>query len=109
MRTFLENNDMNFTTQNRLTQTFLPKERYVCHIKNLQYYQRQGLLITKVHRGVIFFQKAWMREYILKNTQRRIHAQSKFEKDFFKLLVSMKSKEYLLILMMSQQRYKRVR
>ena len=87
MQAFLERNDMKFTTQNRLTQTFLPKERYVCHIKNLQFYQSQGLIITKVHRGVIFFQKAWMKEYILTNTLRRIQARSKFEKDFFKLLV----------------------
>ena len=84
---FLERNDLMFTTQNRLTQTFLPKEGYVGHIKNLQFYQSQGLVITKVLRGIIFFQKAWMKDYILKNTLRRIHARSKFEKDFFKLLV----------------------
>ena len=97
MQKFLENNDMKFTTQNRLTQTFLPKERYVSHIKNLQFYQSQGLLITKIHRGISFFQKAWMKEYILKNTLRRIHAQSKFEKDFFKLLVRIEKLQILKI------------
>ena len=88
---------MKFTTQNRLTQTFLSKERYVSHIKNLKFYQSQGLLITKIHRGISFFQKALMKEYILKNTLRRIHAQSKFEKDFFKLLVRIEKLQILKI------------
>ena len=87
MQDFLERHNQKFTQQERLTQTFLPKTGYVAHIKNLKFYQEQGLVITRIRRGVIFQQKEWMREYIELNTSRRINSRSKFEKDFFKLLV----------------------
>lgn len=88
MRDFIERYGLNFTKQERLTQTFLPKENYVAHVRNLQFYKRCGLVITNIRRGVIFNQSTWMKEYIELNTQRRINSRSKFEKDFFKLLVS---------------------
>ena len=45
-----------------------------------------GLELTAVHRGVNFFQSAWMEPYIRKNTELRKKAANSFEKDFFKLM-----------------------
>jgi hypothetical protein len=88
MQAFLSSHGLRFSKQKRLTQTFLPKEGYVTHIKNLKFYKSEGVVITSIKRGIIFYQSTWMQEYIQINTLRRIDSRSKFEKDFFKLLVS---------------------
>ena len=88
MQRFLHTQGINFSKQKRLTQTLLPKEGYVTHIKNLMFYLNEGMIITRIRRGIKFYQSPWMREYIQINTLRRIGSRSKFEKDFFKLLVS---------------------
>ncbi len=85
---FLDRYDINFTKQTRLTQNVLPKNNYVSHVKNLQFYVEEGLIISKIHRGVIFHQSSWMADYIKANTDKRIAAQSKFERDFIKLLIN---------------------
>ena len=87
MQNFMQKYNIPFTSQERLTQTCLPKTRYVTHIRNLSFYMKRGLIVTAIHKGVIFKQSAWMREYIELNTAKRINSRSKFEKDFFKLLV----------------------
>ena len=51
------------------------KEKYVVHIKTLQYYLKMGMKLTKVHRIVRFQQRA-----------KRKEAKSDFEKDLFKLM-----------------------
>ena len=84
MKKFLNKYGIRFSKQKRLTQTFLPKTEYVTHIRNLKFYRDEGLIITNIRKGVIFHQSNWMQEYIQINTSR-----SKFEKDFFKLLVSL--------------------
>ena len=55
------------------------------HHKNKQYLSL-GLKLTKVHRGVKFFEKSWMKEYIQLNTDLRTKGTTDFEKDFFKLM-----------------------
>ena len=42
--------------------------------------------LTKVHRGISFYQSSWMEPYIRKNTELRKCAANNFEKDFFKLM-----------------------
>lgn len=88
MAAFLDDNNISFSPQIRLTQNFLPKKNYIVHIKTLKHYLEQGMVLEKVHRGVQFYQSEWMRPYIDLCTQKRIDSVSKFEKDFFKLLVS---------------------
>ena len=85
---FLDRFQLNFTKQVRLTQNVLSKTNYISHVKNLQFYEEEGMIISKVHRGVIFHQSSWMADYIRTNTEKRIAARSKFEKDFFKLLIN---------------------
>ena len=91
MKEFLRVNNLPFSKQERLTQTLLPKEGYITHIRNLKLYKSLGLTVTAIKRGIIFYQTPWMAEYIQLNTIRRINSRSKFEKDFFKLLVSFSS------------------
>ena len=62
------------------------KKKYVVHYETLKLYERHGLKITKIHRGIVFHDSPWMKEYIDKNTKLRTKSKNKFESDFFKLM-----------------------
>ena len=62
------------------------KEKYVVHIKTLQYYMKKGLILKKVHRIIKFQQRQWLKPWIDFNTGKRKEAKSDFEKDMFKLM-----------------------
>ena len=48
----------------KLLSTQYDKERYVCHIENLQFYLKQGMKLKKVHRALRFKQKAIFKPYV---------------------------------------------
>ncbi len=54
------------------------KEKYVLHHENLKTYLKHGLKLTKIHRGITFEEKDFMKSYIGFTTD--------FEKDFYKLM-----------------------
>lgn len=70
----------------KLVPNLYDKTRYVVHYRVLKFYLEQGLKLKKVHRVITFNQKAWMKEFINFNTNKRKQAQSEFEKDFYKLM-----------------------
>ena len=50
------------------------KTNYVVHISALKQALNHGLELEKVHRTIMFKQKAWLKPYIDKNTQLRTNA-----------------------------------
>ena len=75
-----------FTANEKLIPNLYPKERYVLHYRNLQYYIEKGFELTEIHRGVRFEQSAWMEPFIQFNTVQRTMALLDFEKDIYKLM-----------------------
>ncbi|XP_035216330.1 uncharacterized protein LOC118189772, partial [Stegodyphus dumicola] len=76
----------NFNSQIKLIPNLKHKQNYIVYYKNLQFYLKEGLKLTAVHRILKFKQKAWLKPYIDFNTEQRKNSKSAFEKDFFKLL-----------------------
>ena len=58
----------------------------VIHIRNIKHELNHGLVLEKVHQGIKFNHKAWLKPYIDMNTKLRQKAQNNFEKTFFKLM-----------------------
>ena len=70
----------------KLIPNLMNKRNYVTHYRNLQYYVKQGLVITNLSRVVSFRQSAWMSGYISLNTELRKKAKTDLEKEFYKLM-----------------------
>ena len=62
------------------------KTKYIIHHETLKLYEKLGLKITKIHRGIKFNESKWLEPYIMKNNNLRMQAKNDFEKDFFKLM-----------------------
>ena len=77
---------MNIEKVERFVSNLHDKTEYVIHRSNLKQALNHGLILNKVHRGVKFNQKTWLKPYIDMNTKLRQTAKHNFEKDFFKLM-----------------------
>ena len=62
------------------------KKNYVLHHEDLKLYLSQGLILTKIHKGITFEEKDFMKPYIDLNTDMRTKRTTDFEKDFYKLM-----------------------
>ena len=62
------------------------KTNDIVHYRNFQLYLYLTIKLTKIHRVLTFKQYDWMKNYI--NTEKRTKAINKFEKYFFKLIIS---------------------
>ena len=69
----------------KLVETLLDKNRYVCHYRNLKFHVNHGLRVRKLQRVIQFRQSKWLGDYILKNTMRK-QATNDFEKNFYKIM-----------------------
>ena len=70
----------------KLVPTLSSKKKYVVHHEALKTYVMLGLIVKKVHRGIRFEERTWLKSYIDLNTDLRSKAKNAFEKDFFKLM-----------------------
>lgn len=70
----------------KLAPNLLPKKKYVCHIENLKLYLKLGVRLTRVHAGIKFKPRSWMRPYIDLNTNLRAKATNDADKNMYKLL-----------------------
>ena len=85
-RGFLKDFNEKFVPTRKLIQDFHDKKNYVCSLKNLQFFIKHGLVITKIHRVLTAKQESFMKAYIDFNSGKRQIARSKFKQDFFKLM-----------------------
>ena len=86
MTTLLHRRGLVVNKVEKLIPNLNDKKKYVVHYENLKLYESLGLKIKKIHRGIIFRESDWMKEYIDLNTRLRACAANDFEKDFFKLM-----------------------
>ena len=70
----------------KLILDLLPKKNYKVYYKNLEYYLKLGIKVTKVHRILTFDEKPFLKEYIDLNTELRKNSKNDLEKDLFKLM-----------------------
>ena len=61
------------------------KTEYVIHIRNLKQALNHGLVQKKVHKVIKFNQNAWLKPYIVMNTDLRKKMKNDFEKDFLEV------------------------
>ena len=69
----------------KLVCTVTDKENYSIHIVALNH----GLKLISVHSVISFKQEAWLKPYIDLNTELRKNAKNEFEKDFYKLGITL--------------------
>ena len=70
----------------KLVETLLDKNRYLCHYRNFKNYVNHGLKVQKLHRVIQFCQGKWPGDYISKNTIMRKQGTKDFEKEFYILM-----------------------
>ncbi len=70
----------------KLVPNLYDKTKYVVHHETLKQYLELGMKITKIHRGISFEEKKFMKPYIDLNTELRKKGTTDFEKDFYKLM-----------------------
>jgi len=72
----------------KLTATMEPKEKYLVHVLNLQFYLKHGLKLKKIHRVIGFRQRSFLKDYITKCTEMRQKSRNKVEAAVWKLCVN---------------------
>ena len=75
-------------SETKLMPHFHGRKNYVLHIRNLIYYLRKGLVLQKIHAGVSFYQKAWLKKYITHVANLRREAKEN-NQDFFVLIMKL--------------------
>ena len=70
----------------KLILDLLPKKMYKVYYKNLEYYIKLGIKITKIHRILTFDEKLFLKGYIDLNTELRKKSKNDLEKDLFRLM-----------------------
>ena len=87
-QTYLNNKlNIKYTEKDKkLILDLLHKKNYKIYYKNLMYYMKLGVKITKIHKILTFDEKPFLKDYIDLNTNLRKQAKNDLEKDLFKLM-----------------------
>ena len=87
-QTYLNNKlNIKYTEKDKkLILDVLPKKNYKIYYKNLEYYIKLGIKITKIHKILTFDEKPFLKDYIDLNTNLRKKAINDLVKDLFKLM-----------------------
>ena len=62
------------------------ENKYVVHMRTLQFYLKHGLKFKKMHRAIKFEPKEILKPHIEFHGEKRKNARNDFEKDIFKVL-----------------------
>ena len=83
-QTYLNNKlNIKYTEKDKkLILDLLPKKNYKIYYKNLEYYMKLGVKITKIHKILTFDEKSFLKDYIDLNTNLRKKAINDLEKRF---------------------------
>lgn len=73
-------------TEPKLVADLHDRNRYKVHYRTLQFYLSIGVKLGFIHRVVKFRQKQFLKPYFDLLAEKRKHAPSKLEQNFFKLL-----------------------
>lgn len=86
-RKLLEKNDckQSYKAQ-KLVPNFYKKKNYVVHFMNLKFYLEHGMILTKIHKIISFYQQPWLKPYIEFNNEKRKISSNEFDKCFYKLM-----------------------
>ena len=60
------------------------KRKYVVHHKALRCYLRNGMVMKKIHEGISYEERDFMKKFIDINAEARMVAKDDFEKDLYK-------------------------
>lgn len=74
----------NHVSAEKLIMHLGPRDEYVLHYSELQYYMKLGMVVDEVQKVLSFDQFPWLEPYITLNSNLRKKAKNDFEKDFFK-------------------------
>jgi hypothetical protein len=86
IKNILKKHNAKEDSTSKLITNLRSKRKYGIHYRLLKFYIAHGLVLKKVHTAISFKQKDWLKSYIDFNTRMRAQSNSKFEKDFFKLM-----------------------
>ena len=71
-----------YTQTKKLICDWSDKKNYLVHCRMLQFYDRHGMVVDRVHEVISFKQCKWLEKYISFNTRTRNKAVSDFENPF---------------------------
>ena len=75
---------MKYIPVKKLSATFYPRKKYVCHGLNLQLYLSQGLELEKIHRIVEFHQGEFMKSFVDNCAEKRRTAVTEIDSMIYK-------------------------
>ncbi len=86
-RKLLKDNNLKHHEIGKLIPNLQNKTNYILDYRNLKLYLELGMRVTKIHSGMTFDQRPWMKPYIdFCMQQRKECGKNAFKKDYFKLL-----------------------